>query len=285
MGVAGGSLLAVVYAFVNHHDPLLYLNVLLVCGFAFSLGWIVSRGIHKFHIRNVPVAAVTGGLVFVAAYAVHWLVYVATVIVDWETNSPYDVTMILQVALAFLQDPQELPEVIQALNREGVWSMRTSSPMAVRGVLLSVLWLAEALVLCYYAVKKPMEEAGKPYSERCDKWMDAQDLPTPAAFIEDVEGFKNALERNDYSALTTPPSPAVDVGGDNVKYATVVLYPDPFDPCLSVRNVSVQAKKKKRETSTKNVVQYLKISPTVARNISLALGGSATPPGAYKGLL
>ncbi|MDR1048159.1 MAG: hypothetical protein LBL51_00255 [Synergistaceae bacterium] len=271
VGAAAGVLLAPVYAFANYHIPLVYLNVLLLWGFGLLLGWIVSWGVRKFHVRNPLAAAVMGVAVFAAAYSVHWFFYLATVLVDGMTDSPYDVEAIADFALALMKDPAEAWELLWALNEEGVWSLSgssSSSNLAVKGLELAAIWLGEALVLLFLAVKKPWEEAGKPYSERLDAWMEAKDLPVSVAFVENREEFGRAVGRGDYSALTTPLPPS-----EEVKYAKVRLYSDALDPCVSVENVSVTKKKKKETVSKKEVVRYLKISPTAASDISRALAG------------
>jgi hypothetical protein len=283
LSAVAGSLLGAVYAFVNHHDPWLYINVFLVVGFGFSLGWIVSLGVRKFRVRNVLVAAITGFLVFASAWITHWFFYVSTVIVDLNTDSSYDaatiVEMIVEIAFGLMRDPESMWEVILDLNREGLWSLAGSSGgdagFAPQGIVLALLWGAEALVICYFSVKKPWNEASKPYSERLDRWMDPQTAPVPVAFIENVNDFKNAVSRNDYSALTTPLPSAGDEENENTKYATLDLYSDSFDSYVSVQNVSIKlkkkakgrAKKRKEDVTKKEIIRYLKIPSEVARTI------------------
>jgi hypothetical protein len=279
--IAVSAILAAMYAFVNHHDPLLYLNALLMCGFALYLGWIVSWGVRTFHIRNTLAAAAMGAAVFFVSYTVHWFFYISTVLVDWETDSPYDVGTVVKFAFSLMRDPEGSWKLIRTLNEEGVWSIGSrSSVIEVKGLLLAVLWVGEALAFFFFAVTKPWEAAGKPYSERLGKWMEARELPVSVNFIDDLEEFKRAVSRGDYSALTTPLSADTDAKDvpqeramhvKDVKYAKTILYSDPLDPCVSVKNVSVRQKKKKTDVSAKEVVRYLKVSPMVAQNITNAL--------------
>jgi hypothetical protein len=284
MSCAAGVLLGAVYAFLNHHDPLAYLNIILLLLWSYLIGSIIARGIRKFHIRSVAAAAVTGGLVLAVTYSVHWFVYIATVIADIDdiaTDTPFDIATIGEFAFYLTRHPETAWEWIRTFNSEGVWTLSSSTSgngSVVKGLFLSAIWAAEAIVLCYMSVKIPIDEAGKPYSERLGKWMEAWSLPTAIAFIEDVNRFKNAVARGDYSALTTPFSggteddAAEDPKKSVIKYAIVVLYPDPSEPYISVENVSVvKIKKRKDSVSSKNVVRYLKISPTTAQNITEAL--------------
>ncbi|MDR3321345.1 MAG: hypothetical protein LBS93_02765 [Synergistaceae bacterium] len=267
-GVAGGSLLGAIYAFINHHDPLVYINLLLLFGFGIGLGLIVSKCVRAFRIRSEFAAASIALVVFAAAYAVHWFFYISTVLVDWETNSPFDVVTIAKVAVTFMSDPGTAWEVITDMNAEGMWSVGSSggSGLRIRGLPLTALWVAEALVIAYHVISAPVAEAGRPYSERQDRWMNAHALPKPVAFIADEEAFKNALARGDYSAISTPLEPNDESSGD---FAAVTIYEDSFEPCVSVSNV--RAKVKKEKNVAKEVIRYLKISPDAAQNIVKSL--------------
>jgi hypothetical protein len=276
-GCAGGAALGAVYAFANYHIPLVYLNVLLLLGFAASLSWLGSWGVRKFHVRNAYAAAVMGAGIFLAAYTVHWTFYIATVVVDWTTDSPYDAAAIFNLAVDFMRNPTESWELIEILNETGVWNISSApgrssqSGLEVKGIELTVIWIAEALVLLYFAVRKPWEEACKPYSERQGEWMKSTDLPAFIPFIENSEEFKHAVNRGDYSALITP-LPASEE--PLLKYAKIRLYSDALDPYITVQNVSISKKKKKETVSEKNVVRCLKISPITAADISSALAES-----------
>ena len=278
LGVAAAFPIAFLYAFINHHDPILYLNILLAVGFGFVLGWVVSKGIHKFRIRNAFIALTIAVVVFAVAYVVHWFVYVSAVIVDWETDAPYDVLLIARYALDLFEAPGTFLEILKEMNHEGIWSISSSSgrssATAVNGVFLTAIWIAEALVVFYNAVKKPLDETRKPYSERSEEWLKPQEMVLPIAFVANKAAFESSLARNDYSALTTPlpPLSGNEAEAQELNHATVTLYNDPFDPCITVSNVTVKQKKKKTDVSTKAVVRYLKVSPSVAQNIASALG-------------
>ncbi|MCL2010410.1 MAG: hypothetical protein FWG71_07675 [Synergistaceae bacterium] len=274
--VAGGVAMAAVYAFANQHNPVILLNVLLTLLFGFTLGWMVSKGVRVFRIRNAAAASAIGLIAFAAAYAAHWPVYISSLIVDHgEDVSPYNVALILRIALELVREPEEMWGLIKSVNESGVWSLSSGSHsrgsgIHFRGIFLAAIWAAEAAVICLAAVTVPWKEASKPYSERQNKWLVPNTLPARVAFIEDVEGLKNALARDDFSALTTP-LPAGEANG--AKYATVTLYPDAMEPYVSVHNLSTPDEKKGKSSrqTIKEVIQHLKISPTTAQKISNSL--------------
>jgi hypothetical protein len=274
-GCAVGAILGALYAFANYHIPIVYLNVALLWVFAALLGELGSWGVRKFHVRNACAAAAIGAVIFLVSYAAHWYFYIATVIIDWDTDSPYDVAAIFSLAVDLIRNPEDSWELIKILNDTGVWSIAgrsSSSSLEVRGVVLAGVWVAEALVLLYSAVRKPWEEACKPYSERQGEWMKPTDLPAVIPFIENPGEFNNAANRGDYSALTAP-LPAADE--PPLRYARIRLYSDAFAPYVTVQNVSVSKKKKKETVSVKDIARCLKIPPTAAADISKALGESA----------
>jgi len=311
-GIAAGVVMGAVYAFINHHNPIIYLNILLVFGFGWALGLVVAKGVSVFHIRNRVVAAVAGVIIFGVAYAAHWCVYIPTVLIDFDRNtSSFDVRLILETAVMFARYPMYILEWILRINESGVWSVtmpgsRTGG-IEISGLVLALVWLAEAVIIGYFAVKMPWEQAGEPYSERRQKWLTAKVLAAPIAFIENVEEFLNKLARGDYSALTTPLASLPEEEEEeeendetaekkSAQYAAVTLYADSFEPYISVQNFSTSAQQVKQtkkpvgglgkkikgwfiggseedSVSVSDVVQYLKISPTVAQSISNALGG------------
>ena len=282
--VVVGVILGAVYAFVNYHNPIVYLNVLLNLGFGYALGWLVARDIRRFHVRSVFAAGLIAFAVCVVSYVTHWFFYIATVIVDLKS---YNVTEIVKVVSLLLENPEAWWEAILKLNEGGVWSLgrlgSSGEGLVMKGLLLAVIWVAEALVLCWFSIKRPMEQAGAPYSERGQDWIPPKELPRPAPFVEDIEGFKNAAARSDYSVLTQPSEVEKESS-----HATVTLYADPFEPYLSVKNVSSSVKEPKKsgiipqvfrwlfgspdkEAFLRYVVRYLKISPTAAREIENSL--------------
>ena len=222
-------------------------------------------------------------------------------------------TECLSSFVEFAQNPEATWEWIKAINENGVWTITSGSNregIPVRGIFLTLIWIAEAAIIGFVTFALSREEASKPYSERQGKWLTAKTLPKHIAFINNQDDFLNALARGDYSALTTPlskESAFSEKDGDDdeedreiTNYAEVVLYPDAFEPYVSVSNVSLQkaeaasetqapksakrkkwfgwltgwfsSEKKEEGVTTVEIVQYLKISPTVAQNITNALG-------------
>ena len=272
-GIAVGVIAGAIYGFANYHDPLIYINILLACVFGGALGYAVSRGVAAFHIRNAAAAGFMAVVVFIAAYASHWIFYLATVVMSFD-NQGWNVPEIAGLAKEMVSMPDFTWDFLKSLNEQGVWSISRSGRggAEVKGIILTGIWVAEAAVIGYYALSAPVKRARRPYSERRGAWMEALALPCRVGFIENADAFKLAISRGDYSPLTTPFA-CDEAEPAESKYAKVTLYQDPMEPFVDVENVTETVKKKKRDTSVKHVVQYLKITPGAAQKIKEALEG------------
>jgi hypothetical protein len=211
-----------------------------------------------------------GIIVFIFAYLSHWFFYLAA----YGITKLSEVPEIFETASMLFENPREAWQGIRFINDLG-WSL-TGSPggdgIAVGGRTLWAIWTAEAVWIAYLSISAPVMQAGAPYSERRGMWMDAVELPKPAVFIENIAAFKESLRRGDYGALMTPLDTRGAPSRAGVeKYAGVTMYPDSWDPYISVSNVTVKIKKKKRDISTKDVVKYLKVPAEISLKIKDAL--------------
>jgi hypothetical protein len=241
-----------------------YVNALSAAVLGLLLGFAVSRGIAAFNVRNVSCAVISGIIVFICAYVSHWFFYLAA----YGITKLSEVPEVFGTARLLFENPREAWEWIRFINDEG-WS---SGGGAVKGWTLWAMWAAEALLIGYFSLAAPVRQARMPYSERRGMWMDAVELPKRVAFIENADVFRASLSRGDYGALMTP----LDIwsaprGPRDEKYAAVTMYPDSWDPYISVSNVTVKARKKKLRVSAENVVKYLKTPAEISLEIKDAL--------------
>jgi len=326
MGVAAGVITGAVYAFAIFHSPLIYLNFLLTGALLFALGLTVSYGIYLFRIRNTKVGVLISFITFCVAYYVSWAVYIPTVLAHFGAGaSSFDIPLISRSAALFAQSPWGMWYWIQSINYNGVWSITnfgggSRNAIPVSGIFLAIIWVIEAGIIAFGTVALGSDQAFKPFSERQGKWLEPKSLPGRIAFVENGDEMLNAFARGDFSALTTRltatapqqygemKNDAVEetekeekneknIEGNIIRYGSVTLYQDSFEPYVTVHNVTIsgqqasqtaQPKKKgifkkilgwfwssskdEENTTIEAVVEYLRISPTVAQNISNALG-------------
>ena len=260
--LAGG----VLYGIISSAIPLIYINILLATALGLLLGFVVSKGISAFNVRNVPCAVISGVIVFICAYASHWIFYLAAYGITKLSKVP----QVFEIAYLLFENPREAWEGIKFINDVG-WSITSSSGSGgpvVSGWVLWAVWTAEAVWIGYLSMAAPVIQVNAPYSERREMWMDAVELPRAIAFIEDTAAFRESLASGDYGALMTPIERRnASLEPDNEKYATVTMYPDSWNPYISVANVTVITGKKKRGLSAKNVVKYLKVPAEISFEI------------------
>jgi hypothetical protein len=249
----------------------MYVNVLFAVALGLSLGFAVSKGISAFHVRNVKCAAISGIVVFICAYVSHWFFYLAA----YGMTKLSEVPGVFETAFRLFENPLTALKEIKLMNDAG-WLLPGASSMDVNIMVddwaLWAIWMLEAVCIGYFSLAAPMRQAGAPYSERRRMWMDAVELPKPVAFIENAEAFKDSLSLGDYGALMMPlgvrsasREPRCE------KYAVVTMYPDSWDPYVSVSNVTAKIGKKWRDLSAKKVVEYLKVPAEISLEIKDAL--------------
>ncbi|MDR0764335.1 MAG: hypothetical protein LBE65_01930 [Synergistaceae bacterium] len=269
LAVAAGAL----YGIISYTIPLIFLhclNFVFAGELGFLLGFAVSKGVSAFHVRNVSCAVICGIIVFACAYVSHWFFYLAAYGITKLSGAPE----IFGTAYLLFENPREAWKRIQFINGDG-WPLTNfsdSGEIMIRGWTLWTIWTAEAIWIGYLTLAAPVRQANAPYSERRGIWMDAVDLPKHIAFIENVSDFKKSFSGGDYGALMTPFDVwRAPLDPRDEKYAVVTMYPDSWDPYISVSNVTVKHGKKKRRVSAENVVKYLKLPAEISLEIKDAL--------------
>lgn len=194
LAVAGaGCLLSVIYLKINQINPIVYLTILLTCGFGALIGLIANLIIKKFKIRNpgmAILAVLIGALLFTYF---KWALYIS-----WDNqdikdelskhSSTYNKFYLPQYPNAdktfteVLTSPSLLLEEIKDVNEEGRWSYSSSrssssSKTPVKGIPLAIVWIVEAAVLIVIPAGMAYSKAKHPYSETDDDWMPEYKTP------------------------------------------------------------------------------------------------------------
>lgn len=184
-GAVVAPLLAAIYAVAIVFIPLVYVNLLLTCGFGVAVGAAVAMALHfgKNRSTAVSITVISGAVIL--AYWLHWIFWFAAQY--WRADFPPGDA----VGLLF---PPYLLEAIGSIYEEGTWSIGRGSDEAVSGFMLGIVWFAEALVILGGGIVVGlMTGAGNVFCERCDRWCHAHE-PIPMAIdptIDSVTGANN----------------------------------------------------------------------------------------------
>lgn len=154
IGLLVGLPCAWLYAWLDHVNPIVYVNLLASFGFGGAIGLAVSLTLQSRKCRNVAVSGTVALLVVLVSYYVSWAVWLGAVA---------DVS-----AVALLQHPADLWQLLLIVNEKGAWSVRSG---VVNGGALWVVWGAEAVCIigtAVYVVIHSISEAT--YCEACDRY-------------------------------------------------------------------------------------------------------------------
>jgi len=190
-GLASGFPLALIYAWGIIRIPDGRLSVFATIAYGAALGAAVALAAKWGKIRN---AELVGFLAFCAAavsYYCSWGFWVQDILVHFGER-PVD-------AVALMQQPGELWELIKQINQSGTWGVTSSS--TTKGIELWILWGIEALsvpgIAVLTAVSILRHEA---FCESCERWCAASQklilLP-----VSDLRQTKLALQQRDLSFL------------------------------------------------------------------------------------
>lgn len=196
-------IIGLIYAYAIWYIPFIYINILLTAGFGLAIGGLTGFVVISLgKVRNTMLALLLGILGGVLALYFHWAAWVDLVINAGESygSDRIGITLsnvkLVQV-MSLAANPGILFELIGEINAVGTWGLRGGT---VSGLLLSVVWLIEALIVLGLSTYLPYTSAQHPFSEMANDWMESEELPA-FEFIEDKDTFRAQLEQSNPEAL------------------------------------------------------------------------------------
>ncbi|WP_298424699.1 hypothetical protein [uncultured Kordia sp.] len=178
-------ILAFIYTYAILYIPLIYLNFLCVAGIAFGLGFVANFVIGLGKVRNVMIAAIFGLLVGIVGLYVSWIIWLA-----YHFEAEY---------MTFVTDVEGLKNAIGFANEQGTWGIGRSGGM-VDGVMLSIVWAIEAIVMIGFPVFFAFSKAGEPFIENDDNWAEVTAIG-PFELALNYTILKQQLEARKYEEL------------------------------------------------------------------------------------
>ena len=185
---AVGALLAAVvggfvYAFAFWWIGIGLLRILLMLGFAIALGFTIAALARGGKVRSPLFVTVIALAAVVLTLWIYWGAY------DWARHGP-DAGLTAWSSAGLTAQAQDLFE-------NGSWAIRRS---VIKGWLLVVFWVAEALAIGFIVVAGASADAQRPFCETCLEWSDStsnlmrlQGTGTEPAFQEVLAGDLTAL--------------------------------------------------------------------------------------------
>lgn len=266
-----GAAAAWLYQFLIELIPLIYLDALLVVGFAFALAMLTHFGLRATKCRSRSVSIIAGLTVAASAVAAsHAFAYL---------------NLHHAAAKALGHDVDHLPVAKYLEVRMDMgWSIgRGGGGLPIKGPFVWVMWVIEALGLLVGGVLGGLSIADTPFCEACGQWADKDEIgvrvPRPSGeALARVKGASQAAHVLD----VTPGQGTVD---DELKYTLRRCPTCTALPTLSVDHTRTVLKGKKAEKKTESLHKHVLLSPEEAQGVrdmakdfeTLAAPGAAKP--------
>lgn len=162
-GLIAGVILGAIYGFLIFWSPFVYINAFITVGFGIGLGVSVGGLAKVGKIRNQGVVTILALVVALAAYYVHWSVWVGR--------------MVEAPVIA----PGELWAFVSTVNELGPWSIFGWTPT---GFSLWAIWAIEAVVIIGVGAISAGGIIDVPFCEDTGQWTKESALPSHFATID-----------------------------------------------------------------------------------------------------
>jgi hypothetical protein len=162
VAVVAALVLGTAYAYIDVYSPIAgYVSLLFVAGFAFGLGWTISKVGYMARCRSSSFLLFTGFVAGLIGLYTSWAVFEYAVLMRYGEG--FEATL-LEVFLA----PMAVWELAKLINADGWYSISSMTP---KGLVLWVFWGIEAIAIvggaAYFATIAISEEV---FCERCGQW-------------------------------------------------------------------------------------------------------------------
>jgi hypothetical protein len=189
-GLAGGAVLAFVYAYALAYIPIVgYITFILSAGFGALVGLVTGKLLQRGHVRSSGVSTLVALVVALGAFYVSWAAWISAMAGRADAAIPIG---------DLLTRPDLTWELIQAINAVGAWTMKGWTPTG--GVLWGLWGLEAALILVPAMLVGIAIVGGHPYCESCRAWCTDQEGVLNVAYSDPAE-VRRRLEGGDLAYL------------------------------------------------------------------------------------
>lgn len=232
--------------------PIIYLNFLLVIGAGYLLG-ISNTIISKFlQIRDTKTRLVLIVISVVVAYYSQWISFIVqTYSEQFPSIGGY---------LNYWIYPQQLFDAIAEINQYGTWGFGMTDPIFVRGIFLTLIWVAEAAIFLFIPIVYIYNYPENPFSEKFIKWYPKVVLDEEFENIYSSKRFISQFEENGMDQILNLKN------GLPFQYSKVsIFYLDGADKqYLSIDSVQID-KREPSKSKTTAIVKPFEISTQDAK--------------------
>jgi len=249
IGLAGFiavPILGLIYGVLIRVIPFIYINVFLVIGYAYAVGYVLSRAAKYGKVRNMYLLGLAAFFFGVLADYIGWVAWLAVLVGD-----PF-----FLVEFFF---PADILYFITVVAEEGAWTLSGSTPT---GGFLYILWFIEACAVIGGSVYVTLNLLSKiPFCEESNAWAEKRTQIGAFTPLANPSQFKQAVTQGNFSAFNE-----LKLSPENERHFTTLEVYE-CEHCrnfhvLNVNDVTITINRKgKADFKTKNVLSNLILSP------------------------
>lgn len=250
IGIAGFvavPILGLIYGVLIRVIPFIYINAFIVLGYAFAVGFVLSKVAIFGKVRNMILLGLAGFFFGLLAEYVGWVSWLAVIVGD-----PF-------FLIEFFY-PGDIIYLITLIAEEGAWNISGATPT---GAFLYIIWFIEACVVIGGSTYITVTSVSKtPFCEESNAWADKKSQIGAFATLQNKAQFKQAISLGNFSAFNE-----LKLAKDeDMQFTTLELYE--CEHCrnffvVNVDEVTVKFDNKGRaSTQSKPIVSNLLVTPT-----------------------
>ncbi|MCU0435528.1 MAG: hypothetical protein MUC87_18865 [Bacteroidia bacterium] len=204
-----GILCAFIYCYAIWYIPIIYLNIVIIIGVPFALSWLMARlAIKPGKIRNKMMAGLMGLAAGVVFFVMQWALHCVMVTNSGEVHSIgsgshelgfAETGFSLNALLFYLFNPSETFTLIGIINEVGTWGIKSST---VSGVMLTICWVVEALIILLLPMYLPYKQAANPFSEKLNQWLNTRKLSRHIEITNSADELRNEIDQGNFATLS-----------------------------------------------------------------------------------
>ena len=253
-GLAAGTVAAMVlsfaYAYALLYIPIVYASFFVCAAYGAAIGFASVACMVRFKMRNSAVMAGVTLLVTLVGFYFSWVVWLYGLL-RRDGDNPDLAFMLIQ--------PTAIWELVLDVNAVGAWTMGRNG-QAVTGIMLWVVWAAEAFFIFAVPVAIVLKAVAKPFCEECETWC-KEETGIAVLSLDETDSLREHMEAKDFAHLERiGPAP---VGASHWLQLDLYVCPNcGKTTTLSASEVKETVNRKgEKSTTTKTLVNRLLLDP------------------------
>ncbi|MCT4580582.1 MAG: hypothetical protein N4A35_04125 [Flavobacteriales bacterium] len=175
-----------VYTIITIKIPIIYINFLLIIGYAILIGVLIRVAFRFSHNRNKKERYIVSILVSTIGFISQWLTYFVFLITD---GTPSLLDVITHSITIF--ENNLFYTILKELYTIGSWAI---FGIDVNGYILLLIWLIELTIIILVPILIIKQYLAKPYSEQLNKWYtkyiladDFESIAAPVSLLQSLD--------------------------------------------------------------------------------------------------